>query len=113
MGSARFLSDTMGYGNDALNNDDIIVIDACFCCYEGLIFNSESCGCMASEQYCCCEGECCCKTGVDKLGCYCCALRCKGFEFKIKSEYSFFCCAGAAGFPPDGEVPMMIGTCGL
>jgi len=102
----------MGGDGDSLNNDAIKVVDACFCMYDGCIF--EGCiGCMGSTKMCCCEYEFCCKSGTDMLMCGCCAIRCEAPKVCIKAQAQVCCCVEAVAIPCDEEVPCMFGTLGL
>merc|ERR1712183_1164048 len=66
-----------------------------------------------SQQTCCCEGEFCCKSGMEQLTCGIFAIRCCE-SFKIlKSQQQCCCCVEAVSCPPDDEVPCMFGECGL
>ena len=104
----------MGEGDgDALDNNAIIVTDACCCVYEGCLCGDGCMGVMASETVCCIESECCLKAGQEKLCCICCALRCVSPSVCIKSQAQICCLAGAAAIPCDDEVPCMVGTCGV
>ena len=104
----------MGEGDgDALDNNAIIVTDACCCVYEGLLCGEGCIGCMGSEAVCCLETEFCCKQGQDKLCCVCCAARCISPTVCIKTQGQMCCWAFAAAIPCDEEVPCMVGTCGI
>jgi len=104
----------MGEGDgDALDNNAIIVCEACCCCYDGFLCGDGCLGCMASETMCCLEMEFCCKSGAPKLCCICCAVRCVPATVCIKSQAQTCCFAGAAAIPCDEEVPCMFGDCGL
>ena len=97
---------------DALDNNAILVTDACCCMYDGCLFTN-CLGCMASETMCCLETEFCCKQGAPSLCCVCCAIRCVSPTVCIKSQAQVCCMAGAAAIPCDEEVPCMVGTCGI
>ncbi|CAK0852348.1 unnamed protein product [Prorocentrum cordatum] len=103
----------MGGDGDALDNNAIIVTDACCCMYDGCLFGDGCIGCMASETMCCLEMEFCCKQGAESLCCVCCAIRCVSPTVCIKSQGQMCCLAGAAAIPCDEEVPCMVGTCGI
>merc|ERR1711933_482468 len=103
----------LGADKDALDNNEIRIIDACCCCYEGLVCGGECCGCMGSTKMLCCEYEFCCKSGVENLCCICMACRCEAPSVCIKQQAQLCCIATAAAIPCDDEVPCMFGTCGL
>ena len=104
----------MGEGDgDALDNNAIMVCDACCCQYDGFLFGDGCMGCMASETMCCLEVEYCCKSGAPTLCCVCCAIRCVSPTVCIKSQAQICCLAGAAAIPCDEEVPCMFGSCGI
>jgi len=98
---------------DSLDNSKITVVEACCCCYCGLVKLAGSLGCMSSNKCLCIESEFCCKSGTDMLGCGCCCLRLVGPMPCIKSQSQCCCIAQAAAFPCDEEVPLMVGAFGL
>ena len=96
---------------DALNNDEIVVGDACCCFYDGFV--TEGCmGCMGSSTVLCYEMEFCCKGGAPSLvPCYCFGCRCTSPTTCIKQQGQCCCMAGATAIPCDDEVPCMVGLC--
>merc|ERR1712226_966104 len=91
----------------------VLVLDACFCTYDGLLFGDGCIGCMASTTALCLEYEFCCKSGVEPLGCFCCAIRCVEVTVCIKQQQQICCFVGAMAIPPDDEVPPMFTFPGL
>merc|ERR1719305_257594 len=63
----------VGKGTDGLDNVDenkIMVCDACLCCYNGIL--CEDCiGCSAKQECICCVHMCCCKAGAPAHCCHC------------------------------------------
>lgn len=98
---------------DALNNNEIMVCNAMFCQYNGILMSEGCYGCMSSLTFCCFEAEFCCKSGAPSLvPCYCMGCR-PVCEIVIKSQGQFCCCASAMAIPCDAEVPCMFGCLGL
>merc|ERR1711933_285021 len=98
---------------DALDNNEIRIIDACGCCYDGLVCGNECMGCMGSTKLLCLEYEFCCKSGVENLCCICMSFRCESPTVCVKQQAQLCCLASAAAIPCDDEVPCMFGTMGL
>merc|ERR1712194_595262 len=68
---------------------------------------------MESNACLCLECEFCCKSGVEPLCLYCCALRKIDITVLCKGQAQCCCLVGAGAIPCDDEVPMMFGTLGL
>merc|ERR1719464_2678651 len=68
---------------------------------------------MCSQQWCCCEGECCLKAGTPQLRCICCDCRCAEKFVCCKVQQQTCCLVNAVSFPPDNEVPCMCSMCFL
>ena len=102
-----------GEDKDALDQKNVMICDACCCCYDGFLFGSDCVGCMASSTMCCLEAEFCCKSGQDALCLGCLACRCISPTVCIKGQQQLCCCVTGVAIPPDDEVPMMISLWGL
>ena len=102
-----------GDDDDSLNNGAVRICNAFCCAYDGLLLNGECLGCMGSESCCCLEGEFCCKTGVERLPCVCCGVRCVSPTVCWKQQAQCCCCVSAVAVPCDEEVPCMVGMFGL
>merc|ERR1740130_268175 len=58
----------------AVNNDELIVIQAC-CCQNISIKTDDCIGCSAKAQFCCFTSAACCMSKTPKMGCVCCEQR--------------------------------------
>jgi len=109
---------------DCLDQSKVHVSDSCFCCYEGLICDTEALGCMGSNTLLCLESEfcikfskikepLCCNPSNCQCGFCCCATRCVSVKTCCKSQGQCCCFVSGAAIPPDEEVPCMLSSCGL
>jgi len=98
---------------DSLDEKEVRVWEACMCSYSGFLCGSECLGIMCSQQYCCCEGECCLKPGAPSLCCICCEGRYNEELVCCKGQQQVCCCVSAGSIPPVEEVPCMLAWCGL
>merc|ERR1712226_266430 len=98
---------------DALDERQVIVINACFCTYTGLLCGEGCFGIMESATFMCIEFEFCLKAGQEPLGCYCCACRMVESGACIKVQAQQCCLVSACGFPADEEAPSMLAFMGL
>jgi len=99
--------------NDALDQAEVTICDSCLCLYTGFATGAQCLGCMESNACLCLECEFCCKSGVEPLCLYCCALRKIDITVLCKGQAQCCCLVGAGAIPCDDEVPMMFGTLGL
>ena len=113
---------------DAVDENELIIIDACCCCNDTLYCQSDCIGCSGESEFLCYKEKCCCKPGVDIYTC-CPAkdddkmlcqlgLICVACGFKVPSTCCKFqqhlCCLVSNGaFPTDPEVPCMCASLGL
>merc|ERR1712117_807983 len=99
-------------GDDALDETKVRVCNACYCCYNGLMF--ENCiGIVSSGACLVCEFEFCLKPGVEKKSCICCEVRKHDPCICYKVQFQECCVVGAAACPPDDEVPKMFALYGF
>jgi len=120
----------------AVNNDDLTVCNACFCCNALLYFDVPDCiGCSGKGQCLCCRDACCCKMGQEtfpiglmmegndgaeagdifglSLPCCQCAIT-KAFldPLSICKGSSQMCCiVENVALPPSDDIPLMCGIC--
>ena len=98
------------------------IVDACFCCYEGLDFNPATCMGCAMEGRCLCMTESCCFKSPCKpyttctlchWCCFCYECECMKFDDMTccQFEEQCFCYIAACAFPTTKDVPMMCTLC--
>merc|ERR1712194_469679 len=71
----------------------------------GFATGAQCLGCMESNACLCLECEFCCKSGVEPLCLYCCALRKIDITVLCKGQAQCCCLVGAGAIPCDDEVP--------
>jgi len=110
--------------DDAVNEAELIVINACYCANVALYPSIPACiGCSVKLESCLVLAHCCCKCGTPGLSCRafgdaaciqcgipCVAVGCKSPSTCLKTQAQLMCLATSCACPPDREIP---GACAL
>ena len=97
---------------DAVNEADIILINACCCEQTGFYCTDDCLGCSGKSACLCLTCAYCVKANTDCLKCGPCELACDDCVI-LKAQSQVCCLVEQCALPCDDEVPFAIACCGL
>eukprot|EP00543_Licmophora_paradoxa_P004527 CAMPEP_0202448044 /NCGR_PEP_ID=MMETSP1360-20130828/6836_1 /ASSEMBLY_ACC=CAM_ASM_000848 /TAXON_ID=515479 /ORGANISM="Licmophora paradoxa, Strain CCMP2313" /LENGTH=133 /DNA_ID=CAMNT_0049065413 /DNA_START=96 /DNA_END=497 /DNA_ORIENTATION=+ len=99
--------------DDAVDEENIVLICAVCCANCGLYNDLDCCGCSGKAGFCCLNCEFCCKPSAPMLPLVCCGPRCENdgcSVFNIQCQFCQFVLSGAV--PCNKEVPVAVSLLG-
>jgi hypothetical protein len=101
-------------GDDAVNEDNVILCCALCCVHCGYLNDCTCLGCSGKAGMCCLNCEFCCKAGAPCLPCCCCGPNCDCDDCSIAHLQGQACCiVVSAAIPCSEEVPLAVTVLGV
>lgn len=101
-------------GDDAINEDELILCCAFLCANCAVLPSLDCCGCSGKVGICCLQVEYCCKPGAPILPCGCIGPKIENDGCSAVNAQGHCCCTVVSmAFPCNDEVPVAVTALGV